>query len=74
MENYKMNIKGEDRGLNYRPMLNFCRVFGATTCQTFDVSVLLFEKKSAWPIVSGILIIDYGGGHAGNGKDRGEKG
>jgi hypothetical protein len=61
MENYKMKIKGEDRGLNYRPMLNFCRVFGARTGQTFDVSVILFEKKSACPIVSRLLIIDYHG-------------
>jgi hypothetical protein len=61
MENYKMNIKGEDRGLNYRPMLNFCRVFEARTSQTFDVSVLLFETNSACPIVSRLLIIDYHG-------------
>jgi hypothetical protein len=61
MENYKMNIKREDRGLNYRPMLNFFRVFGARTDQTFDVSVLLFEKKSACQIVSRLLIIDYHG-------------
>jgi hypothetical protein len=56
-----MNIKGEDRELNYRPMLNFCRVFGARTGQTFDVSVLLFETKPACQIVSSFLIIDYDG-------------
>jgi hypothetical protein len=61
MENYKMKIKRKDRGLNYRPMLNFCRVFGARTGQTFDASVLLFEKKVACPIVSRLLIIDYPG-------------
>jgi hypothetical protein len=42
-------------------MLNFGRVFGARTGQTFDVSVLLFEKQSAFPNVSRLLIIDYHG-------------
>jgi hypothetical protein len=56
-----MRIKGEDRGLNYRPILNFCPVFGGRNGQTFDVSVLFFEKESACPIVSRPLIIDYHG-------------
>jgi hypothetical protein len=57
MENSRMTIKGEDRGLNYQPMLNFCRVLGARTGQIFDVSVLLLEKKSACQIVSSLLIL-----------------
>jgi hypothetical protein len=61
MENYEMRINGEDRGLNDRPLLNFCQVFGARTGQTFDVLILLFEKKSACPIVSRLLIIDCHG-------------
>jgi hypothetical protein len=61
MENYKMKIKGKDRGLNYPTMSNFCRVFGARTGQTFDMSILFFEKKSACPIVARLLVIDYHG-------------
>jgi hypothetical protein len=59
MKNYEMNMTGEEAGLNDRPMLNFCRVFGARTGRTFDVSILFFEKKIPYLIVSKLLIIDH---------------